>query len=147
MTIDIKELINKNKNEELEHTKELLSLFVSDLDFTVREALKNNDYSYSFTDKLHANINDKHLIQKYKTLVDRLHLFNESDISTIMSINIDGATFEIEDFFLNYDNDIADAFYLFFKVKHHEYNIEHISLSFLEYRNKLSEPKIGMYLS
>lgn len=26
MTIDIKELINKNKNEELEHTKELLSL-------------------------------------------------------------------------------------------------------------------------
>ena len=64
MTIDIKELINKNKNEELEHTKELLSLFVSDLDFTVREALKNNDYSYSFTDKLHANINDKHLIQK-----------------------------------------------------------------------------------
>lgn len=147
MTIDIKKLINKNKKEELEHTRELLSLFVSDLDFTVREALKNNDYSYSFTNKLHANINDKHLIQKYKTLVERLHLFNKSDISTIMSINIDGATFEIEDFFLNYDNDIADDFYLFFKVKHHEYNIEHIGLSLLEYRNKLSEPKIGMYLS
>lgn len=146
MTIDIKELINKNKKEELEHTRELLSLFVSDLDFTVREALKNNDYSYSFTN-IRATINDKHLIQKYKTLVERLHLFNKSDISTIMSINIDGATFEIEDFFLNYDNDIADAFYLFFKVKHHEYNIEHVSLSFLEYRNKLSEPKIGMYLS
>lgn len=147
MTIDIKELINKNKKEELEHTRELLSLFVSDLDFSIREALKNNDYSYSFTNRLRATINDKHLIQKYKALVERLHLFNKSDISTIMSINIDGATFEIEDFFLNYDNDIADAFYLFFKVKHHEYNIEHISLSFLEYRNKLSEPKIGMYLS
>lgn len=145
MTIDIKELINKNKNEELEHTKELL--FVSDLDFTVREALKNNDYRYSFTNKLHATINDEHLIQKYKKLVSRLHLFNKSDISTIMSVNIDGATFEIEDFFLNYDNDIADAFYLFFKVKHHEYNIEYIGLSLLEYRNKLSEPKIGMYLS
>ena len=49
MTIDIKELINKNKKEELEHTRELLSLFVSDLDFSIREALKNNDYSYSFT--------------------------------------------------------------------------------------------------